>query len=241
MPWGCRSRAITCASPRIANFAGKGRRCRKRFHAGGRTCEDDHAAAARQHRGHDLLRGHKRAKGGDAPGVLECARLGVHQFAERAHRGVVEQHVHVAEFAANLVECRGYVGGLRDVRGDGDRLAAALSISFASALSLSSPRATNATAYSLANLRASAAPRPGPTPMTTQTGRPFDAPCLLSCAHPRCGRANCKWWSQRGVTESAPASVKELDLLAITKLHGGTLGRRARQSAQTVSICNYHR
>src|SRR5271156_4030210 len=57
------------------------------------------------------------------------------------------------------------------------------SISFASALSLSSPRATSATAYSLANLRASAAPSPGPTPITTQTGRRFDSAMRSSCAH----------------------------------------------------------
>ncbi len=52
------------------------------------------------------------------------ARLGIHQLTERPHRGVVEQRVHFAKFAPNLVERRCYVRGFRDLRRHRQRLAA---------------------------------------------------------------------------------------------------------------------
>src|SRR3984957_10943156 len=183
MPCGCRSRAITWASPRIANFAGP------------------NAA--------DVANGFMPAV---APvkmivplprlsiaGTTSCAAMNAPKVVTRQVfsnvLGLVSISLPNGRIAA-LYSSASTSPSSRRIFSNAAAISAALatsaetatalpppaSISLARAASLSSPRATNATAYSSANFRASAAPNPGPTPITTQIGRRFDSAMRSSCA-----------------------------------------------------------
>src|ERR1700723_3329849 len=183
MPCDCRSRAITWANPRIANFAGP------------------NAA--------DVANGFMPAFAPvkmivplprfNIAGTTSCAAMNAPKVVTRQVfskvLGLVSINLPNGRIAA-LYSSASTSPSSRRIFSNAAAKSAALatstetaialpppaSISLAKEASLSSPRATNATAYSSANFRASAAPSPGPTPITAQTGRRFDSAMRSSCA-----------------------------------------------------------